>query len=215
MNLSGFYHFHSVLLSAPTFHDGTNGQSLRRTSNQAGSDPYSPHIDSHYIEYLQKTSDYAMHDYLGASLAYGELQDYQRAYLETLVAQKKNQSETPLLCQSGILNHKYYVNPPFGLAIPYQGNQMAESVLPSRGSGGRTWQKDSFSQYNSMFRSSMGGSNGSWHSNFGTNMEGVLVSSLLEELKNNKTRSLELSDILDDVVEFRYAGVFLAVLFDS
>ncbi|XP_058204597.1 pumilio homolog 4 isoform X2 [Rhododendron vialii] len=187
---------------APTFHGGRNGQSLRRTSNQAGSDSHSPHIDSHYIEYLQKTYDYAMHDYLGTSLAYGELQDYQKAYLETLSAQKKNQSETPLLCQSGILNHEYYVNPPFGLAIPYQGNQMAETVLPSRGSGGPTLQKDRISPHNSVFRSSLGGSNGSWHSDFGTNMEGVLVSSLLEELKNKKTRSLELSDIVDDVVEF-------------
>lgn len=188
--------------SAPFFNGGRNGQSLRRNSNQGGSDPHSPHHDPHYIEYLQRTSDYAMHGYLGTSHAYGELQDYQKAYLETLFAQKKNQYEMPLLCQSGILNHEYYVNPPFGLAIPYQGNPTAESVLPSRGSGGPMLQKERISHSDSMLRSSTGGSSGSWHSDAGINMEGVLVSSLLEDLKNKKTRSLELSDMVDDVVEF-------------
>lgn len=193
------------LFSAPFFNGGRNGQSLRRNSNQGGSGPHSPHHDPHFIDYLQRTSHYAMHGYLGTSHAYGELQDYQKAYLETLFAQKKNQYEMPLLCQAGILNHEYYVNPPFGLAIPYQGNPAAESVLPSRGSGGPMLQKERISHFDSMLRSSTGGSSGSWHSDAGINMEGVLVSSLLEDLKNKKTRSLELSDMVDDVVEFRYA----------
>ncbi|KAF3967579.1 hypothetical protein CMV_008432 [Castanea mollissima] len=62
------------------------------------------------------------------------------------------------------------------------------------------FQNEQFSHFTSMMRSSMGGSIGPWLSD--GNMEGRFASTLLDEFKTNKTRSFELSDIIDHVVEF-------------
>ncbi|XP_057476979.1 pumilio homolog 4-like isoform X2 [Actinidia eriantha] len=200
--------------AASTLTSGRNGQTFRRSGKQAGSDFHSQNLDPMWIQYLQEASDYAMHaaassgdspqgrNYFGTSHAHGELQEFQKAYLETLFAQQKNQCETTPLRNSGNLNNEYYVNQTFGLGMPYHGNLMAKSVLPSGGSGGPILQNERISRFNSMLRSSMGGASGTWNSDIGTNMEGVIASSLLEELKNSKTRSFELSDVIDNVVEF-------------
>ncbi|XP_028086078.1 LOW QUALITY PROTEIN: pumilio homolog 4-like [Camellia sinensis] len=193
---------------------GGNGQNSSRSSSQAGSDLHLPHLDPSYIQCLQKSSDYAMHaavssddssqgrNYFGTSHAHGELQGLKKAYFEALLAEQKNQYETAFLRKSGGLNHGCHVNPALDLSMPYHGNTTAKPVLPSGGYAGPTFQNERISRFNSMLRSSLGGSSGPWHPNVGTNMEGVLASSLLEELKNNKTRSYELSDIIDNVVEF-------------
>ncbi|KAA8539279.1 hypothetical protein F0562_025971 [Nyssa sinensis] len=182
-------------------------QGLSRTGNQVG-----PVTDPRYIQYLQRTSDYSMHaaappgdpfqerNYFGTS--HGDLQGLQEAYFESLLAQQKLQYDLPLLGKSGGLSHGHYGNPAFGLAMPYTGNPMANSVLPSLGAGSPLIQNERISRFTSMLRSPMGGSSKSWHSDIGTNVEGIFASSLLEELKNNKTRSIELSDIVDHVVEF-------------
>lgn len=190
-----------------------NGQNFS-SSNQAGSDLHSLHMDPRYIQYLQKTSDYAMHavassgdhsqgrNYIGTSHDHGDLQRFQKAHLEELLAQQKNQHESSLFRKSGGSNHGYYADSAFDIGLPYQGNPMAKSVFPSVGFGDPIFQNEQISHFHSMLRSSMGGSSGSCHTDVGTNMEGALASSLLEELKNNKTRSFELSDIVGNVVEF-------------
>ncbi|KAA8534410.1 hypothetical protein F0562_031927 [Nyssa sinensis] len=139
-------------------------------------------------------------NYFGTSS--GDLQGLQKAYFESVLAQQKQQYELPLLGKSSGLNHEHYGNPAYGLGMPYLGNCTANSALPSIGSGSPMFQNERISRFTSMLRSPMGGSAKLLYSDIGTNMEGIFASSLLEELKNNKTRSFELSDIVDHVVEF-------------
>ncbi|KAE7997016.1 hypothetical protein FH972_001689 [Carpinus fangiana] len=145
-------------------------------------------MDPGFIQYFRRSSDYATHavaspspsqgrNYFGTS--HGDLEGVQKAYLEALLAQKKQQYE-----------------------LPHLGNAMADSILPSIGSGTPVFHNDRISNFTSMMRSSMGGSIGSWHSDISSNMEGRFASTLLDEFKNNKTRSFELPDIIGNVVEF-------------
>lgn len=170
-------------------------------------------MDPGFIQYF-RSSDYATHavaspspsqgrNYFGTS--HGDLEGVQKAYLEALLAQKKQQYELPHLGKSGGFNHGYYGNPSYGFGMPYPGNAMADSILPSIGSGTPVFHNDRISNFTSMMRSSMGGSIGSWHSDISSSMEGRFASTLLDEFKNNKTRSFELPDIIGNVVEFRYA----------
>lgn len=175
-----------------------NGLSLR-SSNQAVSDLHSPVMYPRYIEDLQSPSHYSTHsrgrNYSDFSPGHGDVQSLQRAYLESLLAQQKQQYELPFRGKSGSLNHQY------GLGMPYQGNSMANLVLPSVGPGSPGFQNEQIPHFTSMLRSSMGGSTDSWYPEAG--MKGNFASSsLLEEIKNNKTRSFELSDIVDHVVQF-------------
>ncbi|KDP30469.1 hypothetical protein JCGZ_16148 [Jatropha curcas] len=176
------------------------GHSFNRAGYQAGSDLHSPVMDSRYNQYLQRTSDYATRNStqvrnFGASPE--NLDEIQKAYLEALLAQRNQQYE-PALVKSGSLNQGYHRNSSYGM--PYLGNSVANSVLSSVGSGG--FQNEQVAHFNSMMRNSIGGSTGSWQSDVGSNTERRFVSSLLDEFKNNKTRSFELSDIVDHVVEF-------------
>lgn len=132
------------------------------------------------------------------------MEGLQKAYLEALLAQQKEQLELSLLGKSGGFNHEYYGNPSHRLGTPYSGNLMENSVLHSVGSGNSMFHNERISHFNSMMRSSMKESVASWHSDIGNNLEGRFLSSLLDEFKNNKTKSFELSDIVDHVVEFRY-----------
>ena len=136
--------------------------------------------------------------------SHGDLDGLRKAYLETLLAQQKQQYELPLLSKSGLLNHGFYGSQPYGLGMPYTGKQLASSSLTSLGSGNPLFENERISRFNSMMRSSMGGSGGSWHADTGNNMEGRFASSLLDEFKNNKARTFELLDIVDHVVQFRY-----------
>jgi pumilio RNA-binding family len=169
-------------------------------------------VDPSYIQLLQRT-DYATRA-LASPSAYslsknnfgtlhGDLEGLQKAYLEALLAQRKQQYELSLLGKSGGFNHGYFGNPSYGLGMTYPGMSMANSVLPSVGSGSSMFQNDKISRFNSMMRSSMGGSVSAWHSDIGNDMEGRHASSLLDEFKNNKNRSFELADIVDHVVDFR------------
>lgn len=128
----------------------------------------------------------------------------QKACLEALLAQQKEQLELSLLGKSGGFNNEYYGNPLHRLGTPYSGNLMTNSVLHSAESGNAMFHNERISHFNSMMRSSMKGSVASWHSDIGHNLEGRYLSSLLDEFKNNKTKSFELSDIAGHVVEFRY-----------
>uniref|UniRef100_A0A2N9HLQ6 PUM-HD domain-containing protein n=1 Tax=Fagus sylvatica TaxID=28930 RepID=A0A2N9HLQ6_FAGSY len=187
-----------------------DGQLLNRPRNQVGPDLHSPAIDPRFMQYLQRTSDYVTHavaspsdpsqgrNYFGTPQ--GDLEGVQKAYLEALLAKQKQQYELPHLGKSGGFNHGYYGNPSYGFGMPYPGNPIANSVLPSVGSESPLFQNGQISHFTSMMRNTVGGSIGPWHSD--GNMEGRFASTLLDEFKTNKTRSFELSDIVDYVVEF-------------
>ncbi|KAF8403099.1 hypothetical protein HHK36_011193 [Tetracentron sinense] len=224
MNFSGFvpsgYSVNQRLNSVMNNHLDTGaalmgseeGQSFDRSRNQVGSSLQVPVMNPLYVQYLQRTSDYAAHaaaslsdpsvgrNYLGTSNS--DLLEFQKGYLETLLAQQKQQYGPTFLGKSGGLNHGYYGSPAFGLGMPYPGNTVANSVLHSVGPGTPIRQKERISHFPSTIRSSTGGSMGSWHSDNGGNMEETYASSLLEQFKNNKTKCFELSEIGDHVVEF-------------
>lgn len=193
-----------------------DAQNLNGLVNHVGLDFHSPVMDPRYMQYLQGTSDYPtrgaggatdpyeVRDYFGTPL--GDLDRLHKAQLEVLLAQQK-QHELQLLGKSGGLNPGYYGTQSYRLGMPYSGNPFPNSVLPSVGSGSFSPERNS--RFTSMMRSSMGGPT-VWPLDAGNNMEGRLTSTLLDEFKTNKTRSFELSDIVDHVVEFRY--VFNALL---
>ncbi|CAI0411932.1 unnamed protein product [Linum tenue] len=187
----------------------TIAQSLNRLGSQVGSDLHSPSTDMHYAQYLRRLPDYSNHtsagssgpqfrNYLGTS--HGDLTDIQKAYLELMLAQQKQEYDLPLSRKAGTSNQAYYRNPAYGLGLPYPANSMGNSVLPSLASG--NLHNERVAHFASMMRNSMGGSIGSWHSDIGGTGERRYSSSLLDEFKNNKTRSFELLDIVGHVVEF-------------
>lgn len=189
-----------------------DGQSLDALGNQVGPDLHSTTLDPRLIQCLQQSSDYSMHGLSSSSdpfqmrnfsdTSHGDLEGLRKAYLETLLTQQKQQYELPLLRKSGLLNQGFFGSQPYGLGMPYSGKQIANSSVPSLGSGNPLFENERISRMNSMMRSSMGGSGSSWHADMGNNMEARFASSLLDEFKNNKARPFELSDIVDHVVQF-------------
>lgn len=185
---------------------------MNQSGNRVGSDLHSSYMEPHGVHYMQSTSDYATRTAAGLcdpssvrnyiSTSHGDLSGFQKAYLETLLAQQKQQFELPLLGKSGGLNQGYYGNSSYGVSMAYPGNPMENSAFRSTGSGNPMFQNDQISRFTSMMRSSMGGPITSWHTDT-SNIEGRFASTLLEEFKNNKTRSFELSNIVDHVIEFR------------
>ncbi|KAI4346308.1 hypothetical protein L6164_007221 [Bauhinia variegata] len=197
-------HLHAALRG------GSNGQSLDAQGNQVGPDLHSSTLDPRLIQSFHQSFDYLVHGMNApadssqvrnfSNTSRGDLEGLQKAYLETLLAQQKQHYE--LLGKSGLINYGYFGNQPFGVGLPYSGKRVTNSLVPSLGSGNLLLENDHISYLNSMMRSSLGGSVGSWHSDIGNNMEGRFPSSLLDEFKNNKARSFELSDIVNHVVQF-------------
>ncbi|KAL3579357.1 hypothetical protein D5086_020861 [Populus alba] len=196
------------------------GHGFNRLGNQVGS------LDPCYPQYLQRISDCAtcpvatssdpppVRNYFGASD--GDLDRIQKAYLETLLVQQKQQYELPLLTKSGGLNQGYHRNSSYGLSMPYPENSVAKSTLPSFGSG--SFQSEQAAHLASMMRNSIGGSIGSWQSDIGCIAERRPSSSSLEGFKNNKTGSFELSDIAGQVVEFsldQYGSRFIQQILET
>ncbi|XP_047172069.1 pumilio homolog 4 [Vigna umbellata] len=189
-----------------------DGQNLDAQVNQVGPELHSTSLDPRFIQCLQQSSDYSMQGMSSSGhplqirnfpdpSSHGDLEGLRKAYLETLLTQQKQQFELPLLSKSG-LNNGFYGNQPYGLGMPYSGKQITNSTLPALGSGNPLFENERISRINSMMRSSMGGSGGSWHADIGNNMDSRFASSLLDEFKNKKTRPFELSDIVDHVVQF-------------
>ncbi|KAF7820155.1 pumilio-like protein 4 isoform X1 [Senna tora] len=186
-----------------------DGTSLDTLGNQFGPELNSTTVDLSFIQRLQQGSNYSMlgpgnpsqlRNFSGTS--HGDLEELQKAYLEALLSQQKQQYELPLLAKSGFLNYGFYGSQPCSLGMPYSGKHIANTLLPSFGSGNPLFENESISHFDSMMKSSTGASIGSWHNDIGNSMEGRFVSSLLDEFKNNKARSFELSDIVDHVVQF-------------
>lgn len=139
------------------------------------------------------------HNYYGIQ---GDLQGLRSAYLEALLAQQKQHYELSLSGNSSVYNHRLYANTPYGSGIPYLADQVLDSALSSVVHGGTMLQNERILRFNSMMRNSIG-AHGSWQPDIGNNVDRSFPSTLLDEFKSNKTRSFELSDIVDHVIEFR------------
>lgn len=139
------------------------------------------------------------HNYYGISQ--GDLQGLRSAYLEALLAQQKQHYELSLSGNSSVYNHRSYTNTPYGSAIPFLADQALDSGLSSVGHGGTMLQNERILRFNSMMRNSIG-AHGSWQPDIGNNVDRSFPPTLLDEFKSNKTRSFELSDIVDHVIEF-------------
>nr|CAD1820969.1 unnamed protein product [Ananas comosus var. bracteatus] len=202
----------SPLLSNQLNAGGLEGQYLNLSGNQMGSGFQVPMVDPLYAQYLQTTPDSILNstaasmdpslgrNYIGSS--HMDLPDYQKAYLGALLAQQKLQYGMPFLNKSVGLNHAFYgSNHALGVGMAYPTNPASSTFLPSLGSGSPVRQaSERLMRVSSMTRGA-GGSIGSRSPENGFMEEGY-ASSLLEEFKNNKTRSFELQDIVDHVVEF-------------
>ncbi|KAH7669625.1 pumilio RNA-binding family protein [Dioscorea alata] len=184
------------------------GQYLNRTGDQMLSGFQVPIAEPLYSQYAQGVSDSVTQATARPDPSFGrnflgnphiDLPGYQKAYLEALLAQQRLQYGMPFVSKSGL--NGFYGNPAFGLGMHYQENPISSSILSSLGPGSPLRQNDRLSRFPSITRSSTRGSAESWNLDNST-IDEVFVSSLLDEFKNNKARSFELSDIVDHVVEF-------------
>ncbi|KAJ4785341.1 Pumilio [Rhynchospora pubera] len=190
------------LLASRLGSGGAEGEYLKLTRNQAGSAFNSPMIDPIYGAYPQTPTESALNaspsadpymsrNHFGSSQI-DLLPEYQKAYLSALIAQQKQQynSGTPYLTKSySSLNRGVYGG------TPYMGSQVSTgSFVNSLTAQSRARQSERLSRAASLR------SLGSDHSSFVD--DGGYVLSLLEDFKNNKAKSFELSDIVGHVVEF-------------
>uniref|UniRef100_A0A1J3D0Z6 Pumilio-like protein 4 n=1 Tax=Noccaea caerulescens TaxID=107243 RepID=A0A1J3D0Z6_NOCCA len=165
-------------------------QSLSRLINQVASELHSPVMDPHYSQYLHTASatgapsDHSLRrNNFGASNG-----DTANDYLAMLLAQNRQQ-----LGNLSAANSRLFENPSYDLGSMYLGNH-----LPSPSKNSRNLQNMRMAQSPSMMKVPFGGLQGSSHVDIGSTTE----TSLLEGFKNNKTRSLELSEIVGHVIEF-------------
>ncbi|CAA2997202.1 pumilio homolog 4 isoform X1 [Olea europaea subsp. europaea] len=172
-----------------------NTRSLE-SSSQTNSGIHHPLMDPHQIHYMQKMSN------CGRNAAYIS----EKAYLEALLMQQKRQNQSHFLHKSDSysdsINDQYHGNPALDpCAAPYQGNPMTNSVHSTISSMSPMFSNGQQSHIQSFLRNSEGVSTGSLHSESENNMEGRFEL-LLEAFKNNKTRTLELSDVFSHFIEF-------------
>ncbi|CAH8283585.1 unnamed protein product [Eruca vesicaria subsp. sativa] len=166
-------------------------QSLNRLINQAASELHSPIMDPQYSQYRHTASATGApsdHPRLRNSLGISN-GDTTNEYLALLLAQQRHQ-----MGNISAANSRLFENPPYDLGSMYLGNH-----LPSPSKNSRNLQNMRMSQSTaSMMKIPLGGLQGSSHVDIGS----VTEVSLLEGFKNNKTRSLELSEIVGHVIEF-------------
>ncbi|KAL2525871.1 Pumilio4 [Abeliophyllum distichum] len=202
-------------LAAGSVLNGTTGnRHSLGSNNQTSSGLHHPAMDPRQIHYMQKMSDYGRNAaynsgsssqgrYYGGGPHGGEdLQPLEKAYLEALLLQQKQQYQSHFLHESDSINHQYHGNPALDpCAMPYQGNPKTNSVHSTNNSRSPMFSNGQQSHIQSFLRNSEGVSTGSLKSESENNPEGRFES-LLEAFKNNKTRSLELSDVLSHFIEF-------------
>ncbi|KAL9165346.1 hypothetical protein ABFS82_06G165300 [Erythranthe guttata] len=173
-------------------------------------------VDPHQIQYMQKIPNYGggepphISGNSSRAMQYDELQALEKAYLEALLLQQAQQYQSQLLQRpGGIINHQYHAGPTFSSqqhssssSSSYQGNVV--NSQDSRGSSKTpVLQKEKNTQLPpTSLRSPKGDqSTVTPHQQSGSSSKGRFES-LLEVLKNNKAKSLDLSDIVGHVVEF-------------
>lgn len=195
------------------------GEMSQRMGNQVGYDINHPIADpSLYMQpNFNPRAPAIQNDLSQLRKSFGSspnLDQLQKVYLEALHAQQKQHYQVPGFGKlPAALNHRNRRDVIYESRLPYSGNATANGGFSSVGFGSHMLPDERIAQLTSMMRTSVGESTGSWPSSSGTDVEGKLVSSLLDEFKSNKIRSFELSDILGHVVEFRYSIPLLLLLF--
>ncbi|KAL0382683.1 UNVERIFIED_CONTAM: Pumilio4 [Sesamum calycinum] len=187
---------------------GADGQ-LLRSSSQAGL--HYPVMDPHQIQYMQKMLNYGRDlthitgnssqgiHCVGSSHSNEDFQALEKAYLEALLVQQLQHYQSQFLQKPGSINHQYPGNPAFGsCAASYQGNLVLNAPISRVSSRGSMLQNEKSGQMPTTLRSVKGESSGPLNSQSGKGR----FESLLEVLKSNKTKSLELTDIIGHIVEF-------------
>ncbi|XP_076946928.1 pumilio homolog 4-like [Bidens hawaiensis] len=116
-------------------------------------------------------------------VSHEDMQALHKMYVEALLAQHNQQYGSSHFGRSGSLNH-IHEGPSYSHVMPYQGNLMEKSRPLS--------QPERTMHFAPALRNSAGE----------MNFDRRYVSSLLDELKNNKSKSFELSDVVDHVIEF-------------
>ncbi|XP_031373176.1 pumilio homolog 4 [Punica granatum] len=188
-----------------------DGGLLRRTPFELGNDINPALADPAYLQYMRNSDHVAQavanaHDFsqirghLGSSL--GDLDELQKAYLEALLARQKQLYELQLLTNSTAANLRNMGNLKYGMRLPYTGNTRTNSGIAPVRYGTPTPHDERIAHFASMLRTSTEAPIGPWSSTPSSNIEAKFGSSLLDEFKNNKAKSFELSDILGHVVEF-------------
>ncbi|XP_057788787.1 pumilio homolog 4-like [Salvia miltiorrhiza] len=170
-----------------------------------------PVMDPHQVQYIQKMSNHGKDSARAAgnssqglhfvgSHGHDNFQSLEKAYLEVLLLQQAQQYQSQMLQKPGTVNHhQYHGNPGFS---PYVASFQGNPLLSSRdGSRSSMIPNEKCAQMQPSLESLKGESTGSLHPQSGSKAKGRFES-LLEMLKNNKMKSLELSDILGHVVEF-------------
>jgi len=191
--------------------DGAEQHSYR-AAHQVGSGFQLPKSDPLYAQYMQRTADSALQaagalnhfsslDYLGTSDM--ESSGYSNAYLGALLAQQKLNHDMPFISNSDGANHGFVGNPAIALDMQYPMGIIRSPVHSSLSSGSPLKQNERLQRFPSMVRGITGGSMGFCKAESDFIKEGF-ASSLLEEFKNNKIRSFELSEVVGHAVDFRY-----------
>lgn len=187
---------------------------LPRSGNQMGL--HYPALDPHQLQYLQKmlnqganlaqmpgnTSKGIFHP--GNHHGLDEFQALEKAYLEALLLQQAQQYQPHYLQKNGMFNHQY---PSYA---PYQENLVLSPPTSGMNPRSSAIQNDKSAQMASTLRNIKGEATSP--SQTGSNTKGK-AESLLEVLKSSKSKTLELSDILGHVLEFRYIQAEIAALF--
>ncbi|KAL1201990.1 Pumilio-like protein 2 [Cardamine amara subsp. amara] len=190
---------------------GSSGQHLSESHNlgklsmqMMGSAGLQSHLtDPMYLQYL-RASDYdtqfaALNDpsmdmgFPGNS--YLNMLELQKAY------QGAQKSQYGLPYESGSSNYHGYYGSPIS-SMSYPGSPLAHHGIPNSlvGPGSPMRRSDVNTRYPAGTRNYSGGVMGSWH--LDGSLDDGFGSSLLEGFKSNKTRSLEISEIVGHVVEF-------------
>ncbi|XP_073121715.1 pumilio homolog 4 [Henckelia pumila] len=209
-------HGHSGYSANPKFGSLLTGaiedQLKFTSSNQTGL--HFPVMDPLLIQYLQKISNqeksfenisgnsYPGKYYAGSPHSHEDLQALEKAYLEALLLRHKHQYQSPFLQMPGSINQLYNASPAFGPgSSSYHENQVLNSAHSPVTSRSPTFHDEKSSSHPSKLRSVNEESTSLLHSQTGSNIK-RRSESLLDLVKNNKTKSLELSDVFGHVIEF-------------
>ncbi|XP_074295062.1 pumilio homolog 3-like [Silene latifolia] len=153
--------------------------------------------DTMYLQQL-RSAEYAAHYAALTDLALDKrsVKLLQKAYLGLVMSPKTTQFGTTGNKPKGP-NHGYYGNHAFDIGMGYPGTPLSSPVIPNLPGGfGNPIRQKELSMLNADAIRNLGGGTGPWH------MDSSFGSSLLEEFKSNKTKSFELSEIANHVVEF-------------
>ncbi|MCO5570561.1 hypothetical protein L7F22_024286 [Adiantum nelumboides] len=166
--------------TVPASRTGLDMQQFFKHSSQVGSSLQSRLPDPLYLHYLQQRSVDDLRDHKAQFARSGSL-------------------GIPMQNKSGSLSPVYYESPPgVGFVMPYAHSPLSSPVLP-----GSPVVPGALSFRHHANRASAGGAYASWQGHRASDIgEDLRGSSLLEELKNSKTRRFELADIAGHVVEF-------------